>query len=156
MFILLIAPMAHSTLVTPETSSGELLFTMQDMGEDTHDLIGRSLSSLLGLTAVESRRCKRSASSNPSRTSGNENWRRPLILSQRTANEQDTFSETPDHLRSVWLSVPDKAHEPRYLQDVPSKGAKRTLYQLREDETPRFKGYRFMPALCRRRRTANR
>lgn len=98
MFTLPVALMVHSTSVTPATSSGELLSTMLGMGEDTHDHIDRSLSSLLGLTTVESRRCEQNASSNLYYTSGNENWRRRLTLSQGKANEQDTFSETPDHL----------------------------------------------------------
>ena len=150
MFTLPVALMVHSTSVTPETSSGELLSTMQGMGEDTHDLIDRSLLSLLGLTAVESRRCEQNASSNLYHTSGSENWRRRLTVSREQANEHPIPSETTDHLRSVQSPVPDKAQEPRYLQYVLyKKGAKRTLYQLWKQETPCFKGYRLMPALCR-------
>jgi hypothetical protein len=156
MFTLPVALMVHSTSVTPETSSGELLFTMQGMGEDTHDHIDRSPSSLLGLMAVGSRRCEQNASSNLYHTSGNENWRRRLTVSREQASEHTIPSETTDHLRSVRYPVPDKAQEPRYLQYVLKKGAKRTLYQLWKQETPCFKGYRFMPALCRPRCAANR
>lgn len=157
MFTLPVALMVHSTSVTPETSSGGLLSTMQGMGEDTHDHIDRSLSSLLGPTAVESRHCEQNASSNLYHTSGNENWLRRLTVSRERANEHPIPSETTDHLRSVRSPVPDKAQEPRYLQYVLyNKGAKRTLYQLWEHETPCFKGYRSVSALCRTRRAANR
>lgn len=73
MFTLPVALMVHSTSVTPETSSGELLFTMQGMGEDTHDLVDRSCLSLSGHIAIESKRYEQSASSNPYHMNGKEN-----------------------------------------------------------------------------------